>query len=47
MLHRILLWLESVERARRDAYLAQAADRYDLERRMRDLEQEDFGLRGW
>jgi len=47
MLSRILVWLESAERARREAYLAQAADHYDLERRTRDLEQEDFGLRGW
>ena len=35
------------ERKRREAYLAQATDHYDLERRMREIERAAVEFRGW
>jgi hypothetical protein len=35
------------ERKRREAYLAQATDHYDLERRMRAIERASVEFNGW
>ena len=38
---------ERRERERRNAYLAQSADLYDLERRMRELDRESRRIPAW
>jgi hypothetical protein len=35
-------WLENAERDRRDAYLAESSDIFELERRIRALEKNGF-----
>jgi hypothetical protein len=35
-------WLENAERGRRDAYLAESSDIFELERRIRSLEKNGF-----
>ena len=35
-------WLENAERGRRDAYLAESSDIFELERRIRALEKNGF-----
>jgi hypothetical protein len=46
MFERIEAWAWERELRQREAYLAQAQDLYDLERRMRQLDGDDFLSRG-
>ncbi|MEA3118834.1 MAG: hypothetical protein QOI13_2104 [Paraburkholderia sp.] len=42
ILEKITNWFDSAERSRRDAYLATSADVFDLERRLRALENSGY-----
>ena len=50
-LARFFDWLSEeiadAERKRREAYLAQATDHFDLERRMREIERATVRFQGW
>jgi hypothetical protein len=39
--------IASAEQERREAYLAQSTDHYDLERRMREIERKSIEYHGW
>jgi hypothetical protein len=44
---RLTEFFDRRERERRDAYLAQSVDVYDLERRMRELDKESRRVPAW
>ncbi|HWX13184.1 MAG TPA: DUF3563 family protein [Trinickia sp.] len=42
IVEKISSWFDSAERSRRDAYLASSTDVFDLERRLRALENSGY-----